>query len=540
MGWELVGGHPAPGSPDAVRSAASAMAQVAELAGDARHVFSQSAGRLDPSVWRGSAADAFRADIDDLPDRLREVSDSHRKAAAALRRFGDELEDLRFEADGVLRQADQADADRRQARQRRDAAENELESLRGRKRGASRDLTALQSQRACAVDPAQAAAMQQPLTSAQSRLNRLSADVRAAEDTVRRHERAIEDAEERLRRAVRRAQDIAGRVAGAVGNAVRDLQAAEQAAHLPGWWERQWTDANVWLDENAERWIRRLEGIQSVLSFAAMVFPPFAPAFTVAALALGGAAFVLSVAKVAASDEGFSGANVLDLGVKFIGLAAGATAAGAARNLGSAAKLAAAGDDTLAAARIASANRLTKVGEWLGGAEDFGKVGHGFVEGGVAGGATAVGAYVVGKGVTYGGSRLLREGLDELNETRVAGPLKNISRSLAGRNPDGTNTTVSLSDLPNVQGLQSLLGTGRVHPGNSLPGLTPGVPRDDINRAMSDQALDQFTREAIEAPAKWASEQGVKLGVGAAVDLLDGPDGPELEIELPASSRSNP
>jgi predicted nucleic acid-binding Zn-ribbon protein len=554
MTWELIGGNPAPGSPEAVRSAAAGMARVAVLAAESRSMLKTSAGRLDASVWRGTAADEFRADLDELPARLDEVRASHDGAADALRSYGDTLDQLRSDAQATLRAAQQADADRRAAVSRVAAAENELDALRSRKRGANRELSSLQTQRTAALDPVQRASMEAPVANAQSRVNRLAAEVRTAEDTVQRHQRAVEEAEGRLRRAVDRAKHIAEDLSRAVDRAVRALEKAEQDAHLPDFVERAWSSTKAWITENGPKVIKILDLAQTVLGIAALVFPPGAAFFTGASLVLGGISFAMSVAVVATSAEGFSGDRLLDLGIKFLGVAASATAFGSAAKLRDASKLATAGHAAAANRAIAAADRFTTASTWIKKTSDVAKQVQNadkyldaYAEEGWTGVTRRAGEQVVGYVLDKGADALtgavtpviaagIRDTIGNAHgDPRMHDALTSISRSMSDHNPGAGIVGVDLDRLPHVRLTQSLLGTGHVPPGGLLPGHNGAG--ELISHAVSGDAVTAFSEKVtgkVLDPIVGAAKDELKEPiVDVTVDAVLG-EQPELVIDLPA------
>lgn len=87
-GWVLafpaLGFDPAPGDPAALAAAARSLRTVGDGAAGA----GAAAARLDSSGWTGSAGDGFRGQLAPLPADLDRVSVAHRRAAAALDRYG--------------------------------------------------------------------------------------------------------------------------------------------------------------------------------------------------------------------------------------------------------------------------------------------------------------------------------------------------------------------------------------------------------------------------------------------------------------------
>ena len=73
VNWEVVGGDPAPGEPDAYFELARALGATASNAEDAHRRLRAIGDQVDESIWRGEAADAFREKIGELPDKLKQL-----------------------------------------------------------------------------------------------------------------------------------------------------------------------------------------------------------------------------------------------------------------------------------------------------------------------------------------------------------------------------------------------------------------------------------------------------------------------------------
>lgn len=87
-----------PGDPGGIRSAASVLGDTSE---DAEAVVSKLKNLHDcsgDSMWRGPAADAFRAKLGELPDKLVKLRDSYGIASDALYRFANDVDQLQDEA----------------------------------------------------------------------------------------------------------------------------------------------------------------------------------------------------------------------------------------------------------------------------------------------------------------------------------------------------------------------------------------------------------------------------------------------------------
>lgn len=228
MGWDLIGGDPAPGSADAVETASRAFLRVATLARETREGLEKDVAQLGIGKWKGTAAAAFRNDVRELPTRLGEVDESYETAGRALHAFHLQLERSQGEARAARTAAEQAEADRKSAQQRLDGARMEAGALRSQRRSANAKLLAVQTQQAVTIDPAQRSSLDASVASARSRSNRLHAEVKAADQTVTRHETSVREAEARLKQAQADATRIRERMNVYVDGAVGALKQAEK------------------------------------------------------------------------------------------------------------------------------------------------------------------------------------------------------------------------------------------------------------------------------------------------------------------------
>ena len=134
--FPALGFDPAPGDAAALNSAAADVTGAGTVFSDA----SANVAELNSSAWTGDAADAFRAQLDDLPRDLDLAADSHRTAAKALSDYGSGL---------VARQRRAADLESRAAdrRRREQAAVAEVNRLAGQSApSGSAEFTRLKSQ----------------------------------------------------------------------------------------------------------------------------------------------------------------------------------------------------------------------------------------------------------------------------------------------------------------------------------------------------------------------------------------------------------
>lgn len=436
MGWELIGGDPAPGSPESVRTAATALKSVAELAGEVLQSLTQETGEVGVERWKGTAADTFRQDIAHLPDSLRDVERSYDEASKALISYEGTLERAQYDARAALTAATQAAADRDQAKSRRDSAQHNADALRSQRRSAGVRLESLRLQQSVSLDPVHRSSLDSPIASTRSQVSRLDADVADADHAVARQTAAINEAEDRLRRASGQADAIRHEISDAVDRAVAALKQAERDAHLPSWLQRteadlkqDWktyspvlaesvhkleADAKNWLQTYGPEVINLLDDAQMVFAIAAMIPTPLSPFLAGAALACGATALILSAAKDATQPGGITTKDWLDLGVRTLSVASDGvllkagkvakTAEEAARVTNSARKAATIGEEASKGWRTAStvlsygsdATGIVKNAEENGGSPEA------FVY------ATA--GYVIGKGATTG----LTKGIQKL------------------------------------------------------------------------------------------------------------------------------
>jgi uncharacterized protein YukE len=120
--WDLVGGDPAPGDPDAYADLSGALGETASNAEEAHGRLKKLKDNVDESIWRGKAADAFREEIDKLPDHLAKLMTSYQAAADAMATYGRTLRALQQEAATEVGRAQTARDDEQSATAARDTA----------------------------------------------------------------------------------------------------------------------------------------------------------------------------------------------------------------------------------------------------------------------------------------------------------------------------------------------------------------------------------------------------------------------------------
>jgi len=120
--WDLVGGDPAPGNPAAYTDLSRLFGDVAGNAQSAHGRLTALKDNTDESIWKGKAADAFREEIDKLPEHLSKLMQSYQKASEAMTTYGNLLRELQDEAKQQIEVAGTAETDERDAVGARDAA----------------------------------------------------------------------------------------------------------------------------------------------------------------------------------------------------------------------------------------------------------------------------------------------------------------------------------------------------------------------------------------------------------------------------------
>lgn len=103
--WDLVGGNPAPGDPEWIRTQAATLGRIAEDAGDCQQQLNGIYGRWGPSDWTGIAADAFRDHLGNIIPDLSKATASYGAASSALGTFADTLSELQTTAQRALARA---------------------------------------------------------------------------------------------------------------------------------------------------------------------------------------------------------------------------------------------------------------------------------------------------------------------------------------------------------------------------------------------------------------------------------------------------
>jgi hypothetical protein len=508
VGWELIGGDPAPGSADAVGSAAEAFRRVASLARETRDGMVKDVAQLGVGKWKGTAAAAFREDVRELPARLHEVDESYETAGRALSAFRTQLDGQQGHARAALTAAEQADRDRRSAQQRLDAARMDADSLRAQKRSASAHLLLVQAQQKATIDPVQRANLDSAVASARSRVNRLSTEVNAAEQTVHRHTTAVHEAEARLKRAQADAAAIRERMTTYVDGAVAALKQAEKYGNLPDFWERLSADAKQALITYGPVFAESLQMASELFALAGTLFPPGAVIFKSASLILGASGLLVSAATYAVSPGGLTTDRWIDLGEKTLKL--GITATGLA-----------------GASKLSSASRFADASKWLERAEDVEEIARATKDHGAQGFVLASGSFVVGYGVGKLADSGLRHATVAANRNpEIARRLDDMSRSIG--HSETTVLGVPLVNDMDSRATQSLLTTTRRGGGQFVFGNQAGTAPSIADHMMGTEDVADLQNQVAEALPHEAADKTLDW----ALDQLPTAPEPEIDIDL--------
>ncbi len=271
--FPALGFDPAPGDPAAMRAAAGSVDR-------AGRTFAHASGhvhRLSSSGWTGSAADAFRSRLGELPRDLGVASRSHAAAARALGEYGSGLSARQA-------RADQLEVSAQDLLRRRAAAVADVDRLAGRRaQEGSAELAELRSQYAGAA----------------ARAEGLSTEL----------EQVLADA--------RRLHDEHSSAAHAAARAIR--AASDAPYHEPGWLSRAEDAVSGWIRKHSEVLARistTLKGVSTVLGLLSMV-PGLQFLAPFAALAAG-VAIVIDVGIKATTARGSWASIGLDAVLTFM------------------------------------------------------------------------------------------------------------------------------------------------------------------------------------------------------------------------------
>lgn len=502
MGWELIGGDPAPGSPDTVGTSSTALRRVGDIAGQARSDLAAKAGAAGVQTWTGAAADAFRDDMGKLPSQLGLINTSYEEAATALDRFRSVLTDAQAEARAALALATQAAADRDAAVQRHRSAESEVEALTVQKAKAQASLVALQTQQKLSLDPAHRSSLNAPITSSTSQVNRLSGDLTSAKQAAARYQSQIDDANARLKQAQQRADTIRQRLDQAANTAADALKIAERDAQLPSWAAEHLQRSMQYVTRNAANIKNVLQVVQMICTVASMVFPVAAPVLMTVSLVCAGLVLATDLVKDADTPGGFSTGNLWELGGDALGVIASAAGLGAMTKAISASKgFEAVGTSIKASQDLNAARGLATASKFANTGQQIAQVGQGYAEHGATGALVAVGTMALGNAVADKGSTKLLDALADVKSSpAIRSELSDMSLELKTDDPTPNLVGTPIDGLPYTPGIRGVLASG--HQGQVGQVLGAQYASELVD-PVKDYAVDQLLprlEDAIAGP----------------------------------------
>jgi uncharacterized protein YukE len=364
--WGLVGGEPAAGDPNGIRTLCGVVDRAGDAAHDAQMGLQNVGGSIAGSIWEGDAADKFAIAFDGLAPDLGLMASSYYRLSEALREYALDVERLQVSANHALTRARLARNAAAQAGPALDAARQQVQSLTRQMQEVSADIRRKTLQRSLVTDPVEASAIDDAIWRSRAyhgRLQHAFGDARVQEDV---HHRELIDAERELRdqraqvdalrgdhhaaekRAAQRIRDaleeglrnrsnlskVGGAVGGWVGDRFEDM--ATGAADIvhgirTGDWERVAFGLRRFLDG-----VTAILGI--VLLIAAFVVPGLGPALALVIFGLAASKALLTAGLMGRVDP-HTGRRVdgIDLLFDGIGVAFAATGAVAAREAAQAA-----------------------------------------------------------------------------------------------------------------------------------------------------------------------------------------------------------
>lgn len=522
--WDLIGGHPAPGSVEGVDEVVTAFTRVSTRVDSVRHGLRRAGGDVSIAEWRGDAADAFRARIDKLPAELDLISVSFGLGASALRTYAEALRTAQAEALRVGVAARLASDDAHRAERARNQAQADIDSVTGRVRAARRQRDHAQAQWASATDPATRATLLSGLESARAQVRRLESDLRSVTADRDRRERERLEAVDRLDRQRREAAAIRQRVREAASTAVAALRRAEKDAHLPSWLARTREDGRVRLVTYGPAVADSLDLGVTLFSAAAKILPAGAPVFLTFAAVLGSSAILINVAVMAGSPGGVTAERLIHLGGEAAGVLAAAVGLGAIGK---------------GAAAAASLGRATTALGYAGDAADVAEAGAKDGWGGVERSLTGI---VVGRAAGAVSAKVLKTTISGMNHNpTTAAWLTQASRAVKRAHTAdvlGTHSIPGVDATGGTRAIQSMLAVGRIPPGGLLPAHDGAklLTSHALGRAETDgvfAAVGETIPEEVGGlvdgrPVSWVVDQLTGGGHGSETDVDDG-----VEIILP-------
>lgn len=395
-----LGFDPTPGDVERTRALAR---QLGDLHGDLTTTVNE-LDRIDCGAWKGEAAKAFVAHIDDdVTPLIRKAHDSFGRASGALARWAEQLHGFQDEADALEREA---------------AAKQTALDHAKTAAGVTTDHTTPHPQPEASPDP----------------------DPQAAAD-ARKKQQAVTDASSALDGVHRRADELHTRFTDAAKAVSDDLdKAGDIAPDKPGLFSRivhgvenAWNDTVQWVKDHADLikligdLLSDLSGLLGVLAIITAPFEPLGAIFATAAVITSAAALVTHlVAKLAGADVSWLSIGFDALGAipgigafaKGAKVADGAVAAGRAAELGEGFRgvttigrnfVSKAGDLVAGGKQI---NLFNKVTLEFGGLKAAGKV--------ISDGKFINRAQLVSEQLYHGGQILGTKGINALTKGRVA------------------------------------------------------------------------------------------------------------------------
>ena len=505
-GWDILQGNPAPGSPAELDVTVRAFTRVSVQAEDARSALNKVATAVDPSIWQGTAANAFRDSLDQLPDQLAKVGISYADAARALRDYCATLTSAQARAAALRQTAEDAAAEIARAESRARDAQDHADAAERRRRDATIRRDTLRRQLASTTDASMHAQVANQLASADAAVRRAQGDHDQSCGRRDAHRRAADSAREHLSRTIAQAKRLFQDVTAAAEAAARLIEAAESEAQLPNWLEQRLTEAKEILVTYGPVLVDTLQLAATLFSIAAAVLPIGAPIFLTASLICGGAALLLNIGITAASPAGFTTAKLLELGLQALTVAAAACGLGAISNLKWA----------------ATASKVIDV------TSSAGNVAKGYVDGGVGGAVTAAGCVLLGKGVAkVGGAALKGVAAKLTRDDRTSGTIAALSRQVRAAGNDGLFHGRIKVDPMAVRQQQALLTGKAIPPGGFQFGNTAGrgvnTPLNhNPTAAKIEDAFEDAVGEPAEPVLEWVRDEviaRIKAGREAEPEL---------------------
>lgn len=273
--FPALGFDPAPGDPAALDTAAQASRQFAQRL--SRDV--QTLNRMTASSWVGSAGDAFRDKVRDLPTDLDRARAAYEATAGALSGYASTLGQGQRQARTLEQEAAEALRQRQAAIASADSFRNQANAA---EPGPARD----QAVANCNAMVSRANQYGDRLSQIRAQGQRLQASMSSSADQA------------------------AGRIRGA----------ADAPYHEPHWWQKAWQGFMDWVRNNADV-LRKVSGVLKVVSAvcALLSFVPVVGAFFgAAALIAGGVSVLIDASLKLATGEGSWAMIGLDAALTFI------------------------------------------------------------------------------------------------------------------------------------------------------------------------------------------------------------------------------